>query len=107
MRFSPLHLFLTAALMFAAAGVEAQPRALVEAQPRAVVELFTSPNCSSCPPADELFVELAHSPDLITLVMPVDAVDKLERPGAAKFNERQGAYADVRRRDYSYTPQAM
>jgi hypothetical protein len=81
-----------------------------QAAPRAVLELFTSPFCSSCPPADELFVELAKQPDLITLVMPVDSYD---RPGRkdplAKpaFTDRQMAYADVRHEGVLYTPQAM
>jgi len=81
-----------------------------QAAPRAVVELFTSPFCSSCPPADELFVELARNPDLITLVMPVDSWDRPGRKDAlAKpaFTERQAAYADVRNEDTLYTPQAM
>ena len=79
--------------------------------PRArVVELFTSPNCSSCPPADELFVELARNPDLITLVMPVDSWDRPGRKDALakpSFTDRQAAYADVRNKDSLYTPQAM
>jgi hypothetical protein len=100
MRFPPVTLICAVALTLALPTGS-------QAAPRAVVELFTSPNCSSCPPADALFVELAHSPDIITLVMPVDALDKLDRSGASKFSERQGAYADVRRRDYSFTPQAM
>jgi hypothetical protein len=81
-----------------------------EAAPRAVVELFTSPFCSSCPPADALFVKLARSPDLITLVMPVDSWDRPGRKDAlAKpaFTDRQAAYADVRNEDSLYTPQAM
>ena len=80
------------------------------AAPRAVVELFTSPFCSSCPPADELFVELARNPDLITLVMPVDSWDRPGRKDAlAKpaFTDRQAAYADVRNEDFLYTPQAV
>lgn len=81
-----------------------------QAKPRAVVELFTSPFCSSCPPADALFVELARHPDLITLVMPVDSWDRPGRKDAlAKpaFTERQSAYADVRNEDVLYTPQAV
>jgi hypothetical protein len=94
------------ALVLAALGVA--PAAL--AAPRAVVELFTSPFCSSCPPADELFVKLARSPDLITLVMPVDSWDRPGRKDAlAKpaFTDRQAAYADVRNEDSLFTPQAM
>jgi hypothetical protein len=80
------------------------------AAPRAVLELFTSPFCSSCPPADELFVKLASQPDLITLVMPVDSWDRPGRKDALakpEFTERQSAYADVRNEDSLYTPQAM
>jgi hypothetical protein len=86
------------------------PATRSEAAPRAVVELFTSPFCSSCPPADALFVKLARSPDLITLVMPVDSWDRPGRKDAlAKpaFTDRQAAYADVRNEDSLYTPQAM
>ena len=111
MRFSPLPPALAAALMLAAAAsAQAAPKAVVAAKPRAVVELFTSPNCSSCPPADALFVKLARNPDLITLVMPVDMPGSADRNGASAtraFNERQAGYADVRHHDYSYTPQAM
>ena len=56
------------------------------------VELFTSPFCSSCPPADELFVKLARQPGLITLVMPVDSWDRPGRKDALakpSFTERQ------------------
>ncbi|KAB2941175.1 MAG: DUF1223 domain-containing protein [Hyphomicrobium sp.] len=91
-------------------ATQAKPRAVVVAKPRAVVELFTSPFCSSCPPADALFVELARHPDLITLVMPVDSWDRPGRKDAlAKpaFTERQSAYADVRNEDFLYTPQAV
>ena len=80
------------------------------AEPRAVLELFTSPFCSSCPPADELFVELARQPGLITLVMPVDSFDRPGRKDAlakSSFTERQMGYADVRHEGVLYTPQAM
>lgn len=80
------------------------------AAPRAVVELFTSPFCSACPPADALFVELARHPELITLVMPVDSWDRPGRKDAlAKraFTDRQAAYADVRNEDTLFTPEAM
>lgn len=82
----------------------------VEAAPRAVLELFTSPFCSSCPPADALFVKLARNPDLITLVMPVDSFDRPGRKDAlasSAFTERQAAYAEVRNEDTLFTPEAM
>jgi hypothetical protein len=81
-----------------------------DAAPRAVLELFTSPFCSSCPPADELFVKLARQPDLITLVMPVDSYDRPGRKDALaspKFSDRQSAYAEMRREDMIYTPEAI
>jgi hypothetical protein len=103
MRFSPATLtFALAALL----GVVTS----AQAEPRAVIELFTSPNCSSCPPADRLFVKLARNPDLITLVMPVDLFDRPGRKDALAvraFSERQAAYADVRNEDMLYTPEAM
>lgn len=103
MPFFPRPLVLAlAALLPAATGTLADPRA--------VVELFTSPNCSSCPPADQLFVELAREPDLITLVMPVDDWSRSKRSDRLSlraFSERQAAYADVRNEEMLYTPQAM
>ncbi len=83
---------------------------MAQAAPRAVLELFTSPFCSSCPPADELFVKLARQPDLITLVMPVDSFDRPGRKDAlakSAFTDRQAAYADVRNEDTLFTPEAI
>lgn len=80
------------------------------AGPRAVVELFTSPFCSACPPADALFVDLARRPDLITLVMPVDSWDRPGRKDALakpEFTNRQAAYAEVRNEDTLFTPEAI
>ena len=37
-----------------------------------VVELFTSQGCSSCPPADKYFGELAKRPDIIALAFHVE-----------------------------------
>jgi hypothetical protein len=84
--------------------------ASAQAAPRAVVELFTSPFCGSCPPADALFVDLARNPDLITLVMPVDSWDRPgHRDALAKpsFTERQAGYAEAANTDVLYTPQAV
>jgi hypothetical protein len=84
--------------------------AAAEPSPRAVVELFTSQGCSSCPPADELFTELAREPDLITLTLPVDYWDRLgwkDTLARHAFTERQEAYADVRGDDDLFTPQAI
>src|SRR5690606_25537280 len=56
-----------------AARAEDQP----DDRPLGVVELFTSQGCNSCPPADELFAELAAKPDLVALSYHVDYWDYL------------------------------
>jgi hypothetical protein len=79
-------------------------------QPRAVVELFTSQGCSSCPPADALFVELAKDPSVITLTMPVTYWDYLgwkDTLGHDLFTKRQKLYAKSRGDGQVYTPQAV
>jgi hypothetical protein len=103
MRAAPLGLLL-ATLAAAGSGAAAGT------SPRAVVELFTSQGCSSCPPADELFTQLAREPDLITLTLPVDYWDRLgwkDTLARHAFTERQEAYADVRGDDDLFTPQAI
>jgi len=80
------------------------------AGPRAVVELFTSQGCSSCPPADRLFVELARDPDLIALTLPVDYWDYLgwkDTLAHSAFSARQRHYALARGDRKVYTPQAV
>src|SRR5262250_3053404 len=92
------------------AALTAGPAAAAGTGPRAVVELFTSQGCSSCPPADELFTELAREPDLFTLTLPVDYWDRLgwkDTLALHAFTERQEAYADVRGDDDLFTPQAI
>lgn len=75
-----------------------------------VVELFTSQGCSSCPPADALFVKLAKRPDLIVLTMPVDYWDYLgwkDTLASPENTARQKAYARARGDGQVYTPQAV
>lgn len=82
-----------------------------------VAELFTSQSCSSCPPAEKLFSQLAERDDLIVLEWHVDYWDKLVhgRAGAWKDPYSDPAYTK-RQRDYNralrgtgavYTPQAV
>ena len=78
--------------------------------PRAVIELFTSQGCSSCPPADALFVKMAHEPGIITLSLPVDYWDRLgwkDTFAKPAFTERQRAYSLRRGDGRVYTPQAV
>lgn len=82
-----------------------------------VAELFTSQSCSSCPPAEKLFAELAERTDLIVLEWHVDYWDRLVhgRAGAwedpysnAEYTKRQRQYNRTLRGTNSvYTPQAV
>jgi hypothetical protein len=106
-RSAPLLSAAAALLVLGAAPARAQAQDL---QPRAVVELFTSQGCSSCPPADALFVELAKQPDVITLTLPVTYWDYLgwkDTLGKDSFAKRQKYYAKARGDGQVYTPQAV
>ncbi len=80
----------------------------VRAEGPVVVELFTSQGCSSCPPADEMLVELAQRDDVIALGLHVDYwdyigwADAFAQPG---FTSRQQSYAVEFGDRMVYTPQ--
>ena len=77
---------------------------------RGVVELFTSQGCSSCPPADALFEELAQQRGLAVLSLPVDYWDRLgwkDTYGSPAHSARQRGYAVARGDRAVYTPQAV
>lgn len=79
---------------------------LVAAEPFAVVELFTSEGCSSCPPADALFNELARQPRVFALAYHVDYWNSLgwkDPFSKPEFTRRQETYAKTR----LYTPQMI
>jgi hypothetical protein len=75
-----------------------------------VIELFTSQGCSSCPPADRLLSQMAKTPDVLALSLPVDYwdymgwKDTLARPEFATLQKR---YAAARGDNHVYTPQAV
>jgi hypothetical protein len=83
----------------------------VQAEPmRAVVELFTSQGCSSCPPADELLVDLARQADIVAVSFPVTYWDYLgwkDTLAHTTFTERQKAYAHARSDRQVFTPQMI
>lgn len=100
-----------------AAGVaafSARPTAAADAgrglPVRAVLELFTSQSCSSCPPADALFVTLAREADTLALTQPVTIWDHLgwkDTLAQARFSDRQKGYCRTRGDRNVYTPQAV
>lgn len=90
-------------------GVAAHAQAPV-APAKAVIELFTSQGCSSCPPADALFGELAKDQAIISLTLPVTYWDYLgwkDTLGQELFTKRQKFYAKARGDGQVYTPQAV
>lgn len=93
------------------------PPATTSSNGPVVAELFTSQSCSSCPPAEKLFSELAERDDLIVLEWHVDYWDRLVhgRAGAWKdpfsnpdYTARQRQYnRALRGTGGAYTPQAV
>ncbi|BCH22210.1 hypothetical protein MesoLjLc_19540 [Mesorhizobium sp. L-8-10] len=78
--------------------------------PRGVVELFTSQGCSSCPPADELFAEMAGKGDIVALAYHVDYWDYLGWRDTLAKPENTARQRDYMRTFGSrsvYTPQAV
>jgi hypothetical protein len=75
-----------------------------------VVELFTSQGCSSCPPADKYFGELAKRPDLIALAFHIEYwnyigwTDTYSKPWATR---RQRDYQTAMKLRYVYTPEMV
>jgi hypothetical protein len=103
------HLFSASVALLVLGGTVARADP-ADRQPKAVIELFTSQGCSSCPPADALFVELARNPDMIALTLPVTYWDYLgwkDTLGKDSFAKRQKFYAKARGDGQVYTPQAV
>ncbi|MEL6342036.1 MAG: DUF1223 domain-containing protein [Myxococcota bacterium] len=84
-------------------------------EPVAVLELFTSEGCSSCPPAERLFAEVAEEArrlkqPILSLSFHVDYWDRLGWPDPyadASNTERQRAYARALHSESIYTPQLV
>jgi hypothetical protein len=75
-----------------------------------LVELFTSQGCSSCPPADDLFREIAQRSDVIALSLHVDYWDYIgwaDTFAQPAFTERQKGYAHAAHERMIYTPQMV
>jgi hypothetical protein len=85
-----------------------QPAAAQDAP--VLVELFTSQGCSSCPPADALFGELARRGDVVALAFHVTYWDRLgwkDSFGAEAWTDRQRDYAGLLGTRGLYTPQMV
>jgi hypothetical protein len=78
--------------------------------PLGVVELFTSQGCSSCPPADKLFGELAARGDIVALAYHVNYWDYLgwqDTLASHDSSARQYDYMHAFGKRSVYTPQAI
>lgn len=81
-----------------------------------VAELFTSQGCSSCPPAERYFSELAEREDVLAIEWHVDYWDRLVHGGSRWQDPYSDAAYTARQRSYNrairgtggvYTPQAV
>ena len=115
--FAPRAAAALAGLLISTTAMAANPatacHATTGAQRGALVELYTSEGCSSCPPADRWFAQLAANADptrLSLLAFHVDYWDDIgwpDRFGSGAFSDRQRdrvAHAGDRS---VYTPQVM
>ena len=79
-------------MVSAIVGALAFASVAVAQSPVVVVEMFTSQGCSSCPPADEIFAELANQDDVVALGLHVHYWDYLgwkDEFAQEKFATRQ------------------
>jgi hypothetical protein len=100
----------SAILVLFAVIVAATPFRAWAAEPPIVVELFTSQGCSSCPPADKYFGDLAKRPDVIALAFHIEYwnyigwTDAYSKPWATR---RQRDYQAAMKLRYVYTPEMV
>jgi len=113
---SLLSLVAVAAVSFAGLSLTPQEAEAEASAHLVVAELFTSQSCSSCPPAEALFSDLAEQDNLLTIEWHVDYWDTLIHGGSKwkdpysdkAFTDRQRSYnQSLRGTRGVYTPQAI
>ncbi|MCB1395240.1 MAG: DUF1223 domain-containing protein [Rhodobacter sp.] len=75
-----------------------------------LLELYTAQGCASCPPADDMMIELAGRDDVIALALHVDYWDYIgwaDTFAARAYTERQQRYARRHGHSTIYTPQVV
>lgn len=75
-----------------------------------LLELYTAQGCASCPPADDMMLELADRDDVIALALHVDYWDYIgwaDTFAARAYTERQQRYARRNGHTTIYTPQVV
>ncbi|MCC0073498.1 MAG: DUF1223 domain-containing protein [Rhodobacter sp.] len=75
-----------------------------------LLELYTAQGCASCPPADDMMVDLAQRDDVVALALHVDYWDYIgwaDTFADRAFTERQQRYARRFGHSTIYTPQVV
>ena len=109
---------LTSAVLLAACSASAEPESTAEVPSGGLVlaELFTSQGCSSCPPAESYFEDLAEQGDVAVIVWHVDVWDTLVHHGSSWKDPYSDPAFTARLRQYNkvirgtpqiYTPHAI
>jgi hypothetical protein len=86
------------------------PLGAQEAVPGVLLELYTSQGCSSCPPAEDMLLDLAQRRDVIALALHVDYWDYIgwkDTFASPAYTARQKAYAHAHGARAIYTPQMI
>ncbi len=82
----------------------------IKTRPKAVVELFTSQGCSTCLPADAIFLELTDRSDILALSYHVnywDYIGWVDTFGMSANSDLQRSYAATLGNARVYTPQMV
>ncbi|MCW1934222.1 DUF1223 domain-containing protein [Pararhodobacter zhoushanensis] len=101
----------TAALaVVLASGAVAQDTPSTTVDHPVLLELYTAQGCASCPPADEMMLELAGRDDVVALSLHVDYWDYIgwaDTFAQRAYTERQQRYARRYGHSTIYTPQVV